>query len=87
MSAINVKWCIEKDFFWEHQPDTILQVLADLDIEYHFLKQNFTSTPFKDNDCVIIHGSIEFARSLNRTTPWTPGASWVCEQEKSLYCD
>ena len=86
MKTTDVKWCIEKDFFWEFQPDTILKALEKLGIEYHFLKLNCNSTPFNEKDCVIVHGSIEFARKLNRSAPWTPGASWICERPKSLYC-
>ena len=33
MKTTDVKWCIEKDFFWEFQPDTILKALEKLGIE------------------------------------------------------
>lgn len=86
---MNVKWYIEKEFFWEGQPDTILSVLDKLQVPYHLQKFNvngldYSYDMFHKDDCVLAYGSIEFIRKVNRECPWTPGASW-CDT-KNLSC-
>lgn len=82
---MDVKWYIEKDFFWEGQPDTILSVLKSHNIPYTLQKERFSSNyPYESNDCVIVYGSIEFVRKTHRETAWIPGASWV--ETKNLLC-
>lgn len=88
---MEAKWCIEKDFFWEKQPDTILGVLDSLKVPYKFLKTEGAEIvtddlPFAGNECVVVHGTIGFTRKLNKIAPWIPGASWICEENRNLYC-
>lgn len=86
---MQAKWYIEKEFFWEGQPDTILSVLDKMGISYYLQKsrlreKEYAYDMFPSNDCVLVYGSIEFVRKIHRESPWTPGASWV--SMKNLLC-
>jgi hypothetical protein len=77
---MQAKWYIEKEFFWEGQPDTILSVLDKLGIQYYLQKykskEDYKSDMYPNDDCVIIHGSIGFLQRAKKQTPWIPGGLW-----------
>lgn len=89
MYSMEAKWYIEKEFFWEGQPDTILSVLDKLKVPYYLqafkpYEKGYSYDMYSKDDCVIVYGSIEFVRKVHRETAWVPGASWV--DIKNLLC-
>lgn len=89
MSEVQVKWYIEKEFFWEGQPDTILSALKNLNVEFYLQKykpfeKGYSYDVFQPNDCVLVHGSIEFVNRVYKEAPWVPGATWI--DKKNLLC-
>lgn len=78
---MDVKWYIEKDFFWEDQPDTLLSVLDKMRIPYHLERlRSLEADPskvFYENECVVVYGSIGFVRHVRNVAPWNPGATWL----------
>ena len=83
---MQTKWYIEKEFFWEYNPDTIITALNKMQVPYYLqrFKQEYSYDVFSKDDCVIVHGSIEFIKKVGRDTSWYPGVSWVNTQ--NLLC-
>tara|TARA_R110000824_G_scaffold218435_2_gene405058 strand:+ start:7232 stop:8104 length:873 start_codon:yes stop_codon:yes gene_type:complete len=93
-----MKWLLEKEFFWEENPDVVSPVLDKLGIEYVRARK----TPFDDNwddGCdfadicvteknIISYGSLDFIKYVNNRTPWGDGAFLNLENMKcSTYCN
>jgi len=88
---MNVKWCIERDFFWEFNPDTVVKYLKKLEIPYSFLKTKgegdiIGKLPYTSDECVLVYGSIGYARKLDCLASWIPGTSWLCDKSRNLHC-
>lgn len=83
------QWYIEKEFFWEGQPDTILSVLEETKTPYYLQKfrsyeKEYKYDMYDPNDCVIVYGSIDFVKKVNQETAWIPGGTWM--DKKQLLC-
>jgi len=84
---MDVKWYIEKDFFWDCQPDTLLTHLKELNIPFELSRKlDCKDLPYSPDQCTIVYGSIEFAREINRRIAWVPGCSWVFGNKENFYC-
>jgi len=71
----NVKWLLEPDVFDEEQP--IIDALDRLGLEYETVKfgkpyEDYLKA-FKDDDCVVFHGSFQFGKLIQEKTKWFPG--------------
>ncbi len=70
-----VKWLLEPEIF-DDESKPLIDTLAKHGIEYQIwpfghMYQDFKSK-FKD-DCVVFHGSFQFANVIRRQTTWIPG--------------
>jgi len=72
----DVKWLLEPDVF-EGEEQPIIVALEKLGFEYEAVKfgtsyEDYLKS-FKDTDCVVFHGSLQFGRLLQRESKWIPG--------------
>lgn len=85
MSA-DPKWIIEKDNFWEGQPDVLTPELEAQKTDYQFVQyipfQDAQSETIKysDNECVICYGSLNFINGLRTKAKWTPSFWYETKQ-------
>lgn len=85
---INVKWLIEPETFYG-EADNLVEALKKLNIEHRVWKfgQPYEEgkNAFKDDDCVIFYGSLQFARVLKREAKWIPGVYCNLPKFECLY--
>lgn len=72
-----VKWLIESDVF-QGEDQLIIDALIRKGIEYKLCEFGITYdelalTIFNPNDCVVVHGSLQLGRAVQRNTRWVPG--------------
>ena len=83
---METKWYIEKDFFWEGKPDTLLSILKEMNVPFELGKVHSVKPfPYRVDDCVVVYGSIEFVREVNQLMAWVPG-DWVFGNKQNFYC-
>lgn len=85
---MNVKWLLEPETFkGEAQP--LVDALEKLGIEHKVWKfgQPYENgkKAFKDEDCVIFYGSLQFSRVLKREAKWVPGIYCNLPKFECLY--
>jgi len=85
---MSVKWLIEPEVFQDDQQG-FLDALRDLNIEHKAVKFGVAYEDyykqFKEEDCVVFSGSLQFAKRINRETKWIPGAYCNLPQFECLY--
>ncbi len=84
----NVKWLLEPETFrGEAQP--LVDTLKKLNIEHKvwtFGKPyEEAKNAFKDTDCVVFYGSLQFSRVIKREAKWIPGVYCNLPKFECLY--
>ena len=73
-----VKWLIEQDVFYEGFLPALTKALDKVGSEYRIVKyQPFESGTFDEfgpDECVMVYGSINLVRQIQRTKSWVPGS-------------
>ena len=92
---MKAKWLLDYNIIKDNYYAPISDIFDDLNIEYQITKYNTTSSfnniapfcdepKFKENDCVVAYGSIEFIKNLNYYKKDYIPSSYL--EDKSLYC-
>jgi hypothetical protein len=87
---MSVKWLIEDGIF-EDNIDSIKDALSSQNIECKFCRyfpfdDNSTFLNlFKEDDCVVVYGSLQFAAKVKRNARWVPGVYGSLNKYECLY--
>jgi len=75
---MNIKWLLENDVFDENL-DPLIAEIKNQGMEVHVHQQipfgadeEFLNI-YSPNDCVIFHGSLQFAKQIRQKSQWIPG--------------
>lgn len=79
----SVKWLLEPEVFDEDE-DSVIAALKKLAVPHVVCKfgRDYASyiKDFAEEDCVVFHGSFQFARQVEQTAKWIPGV--YCNKQK-----
>jgi hypothetical protein len=76
---VNVKWLLENGMFDEKEPQ-IVKSIKDAGSECvlldfaHYMPDSVFLDLFEEEDCVVVHGSLQFITRIRRAAKWIPGA-------------
>lgn len=77
MKDIKVKWLLERDTFDEENLNEIIGALDKRKLEHKVIRYRPFTTEikkyYKDNECVMVYGSINLVKQVQRTS-WIPGS-------------
>lgn len=83
-----VKWLIEPEVF-QQDTEELVQSLEKLGVEHQICSfgrpyEEFIKV-FKDEDCVVFYGSLQFAKIIKREAKWIPGVYCNLPKFECLY--
>jgi hypothetical protein len=83
-----VKWLLEPEVF-QYEDQSILDALESKGVEHKVCQFGKTYEEvvrcFPADDCVIVHGSLQLGRAVDRNTKWVPGVWCNLRQFECLY--
>lgn len=85
---MDVKWLIENEVF-QYEDQSLIDALEARGIEYKVCEfertyEDITGT-FMPDDCVVVHGSLQLGREVQRKTRWIPGVYCNLPQFECVY--
>ncbi len=85
---MNVKWLLEPEIF-QYEDQSLIDALESRGVEYKLCQFGKTYDEvigcFPDDDCVIVHGSLQLGRAVERKTKWIPGVYCNLPKFECLY--
>lgn len=83
MNSMQVKWLLEPEVFDEDEV-SVIAALKKLNVPHVVCKfgRDYASyiKDFAEEDCVVFHGSFQFAREIEQNAKWIPGV--YCNKQK-----
>ncbi len=84
-----INWLIEKEMFNENldalRAEIKKQGFSSKEIRYIPFQNDYEYNIYGEDDCVIVYGSLQFARSVQRNTKWCPGAYCTLENYECVH--